>query len=322
MLRQIMSLALTAGLVVGGFSAAAQDYPNRPIRFVQGFAPGGNADVITRILGEEMSKSLGQPIVSEARPGAGGNLASEQVVRMTPDGYTMVLLTTAHVISPALYKSLNFDPVKDFQFLSTVTDLPFFFVANSESRFKSIKDVVDEARAKPGTVTVGTAGVGTGQHMCTELFASATGSKVVHVPFRGDSGAVTALLGKNVDVIVAPGTAILGNIQGGKFKALAISGTERWPPLPDVPTVAETVAPGFEMMAWVGVGTTARVPRPIVDRLNAELRKAIAAPNVDKRLRDLGGFPKSSTPEEMKTKVETHIRNWTDLANKAGIPKR
>jgi tripartite-type tricarboxylate transporter receptor subunit TctC len=135
MLHPIMCLAFAAGLALSGYSAAAQDYPNRPIRFVQGFAPGGNADVITRILGEEMSKSLGQPIVSESRPGAGGNLASEQVARMTPDGYTMVLLTTAHVISPALYKSLSFDPVKDFQFLSTVTDLPFFFVVNAESRF-------------------------------------------------------------------------------------------------------------------------------------------------------------------------------------------
>lgn len=322
MLHPLAGLALAAGLALGGYPAVAQDYPTRAIRFVQGFAPGGNADVITRILGEEMSKGLGQAIVSESRPGAGGNLASEQVARMTPDGYTMVLLTTAHVISPALYKSLPFDPVKDFQFLSTVTDLPFFFVANPESRFKSIQDVVAEAKAKPGTVTVGTAGVGTGQHMCTELFASATGIKVVHVPFRGDSGAVTALLGKTVDVIVAPGTAILGNIQGGKLRALAISGPARWPPLPDVPTVAETVAPGFEMMAWVGVGTTAGVPRPVVDRLNAELRRAIATPHVSQRLRELGGFPSSSTPDEMKVKVETHIRKWTDLANKAGIPKR
>jgi tripartite-type tricarboxylate transporter receptor subunit TctC len=236
---------------------------------------------------------------------------------MTPDGYTMVLLTTAHVISPALY----FDPVKDFQFLSTVSDFPFFFVVHAESRFKSINDFAAEARAKPGTVTVGTAGIGTGQHMCAELLAAALGTKFVHVPYRGDSAAVAALLGKSIDVIVAPVTAIHGNIQGGNFRALAISGKTRWDSLTDVPTIAETVSPGFEMMAWVGAATTAGVAKPAVERLNDALRKAIATPSVDKRLRDLGGIPRSSTPDEMKLKVESQIKTWSELAQKAQIPK-
>lgn len=310
-------LALALGLLAQPL--AAQDFPTRPIRFLQGFAPGGNADVIARVLGEEMSRSLGQPVVAEARPGAGGNLASEQTARAAADGYTMVLLTTAHVISPALNKTLNFDPVKDFEFVSGVTDFPFFIVVNADSPHKSIQDLVAAARARPGAITVGTAGVGTGQHMCAELFASFTGTKLVHVPFRGDAGAVTALLGSSVDAIVAPGTAILGNIEGGKFRALAISGSERWAPLPQVPTVAETVAPGFEMMAWIGVATTKGVPSPVVARLNKAVREAVALPAVDKRLRDLGGVPKSSTPQELADKVAFQVRRWKEVAQKAGI---
>ena len=301
---------------------AADDYPNRPIKFLQGFAPGGNADVITRVLGEEMSKSLGQPVISEARPGAGGNLASEQVARAAPDGYTIVLLTTAHVISPALYKSLSFDPIRDFDFVSTVSDFPFLIVVNADSRFKTIKDLADAARAGTGTVTVGTAGIGTGQHMGAELFASSIGTKFVHVPFRGDAGAVTALLGSTVDFIIAPGTAVLGNIEGGKFRALAITGKERWSPLPNVPTIAETVAPSYEMMAWVGVATTHGVPRPVVDKLNQELRRVIALPNVQERLRGLGGIPNSSTPEQMTDKVKAHVARWIDVADKAGIQRQ
>jgi tripartite-type tricarboxylate transporter receptor subunit TctC len=322
MSRPIAMLTLALAVVAGCQPASSQTYPTRPIHFVQGFAPGGNADTITRILGEEMSKTLGQSIMSDARPGAGGNLASEQVARMTPDGYAMVLLTTAHVISPALYSSLNFDPVRDFQFLSTVSDFPFFFVAHADSRFKNIRDLIAEARQKPETVTIGTAGVGTGQHMCTELLGAALGIKFVHVPYRGDSAAVAALLGKTVDAIVAPVTAIHGNIQGGNFRALAISGKTRWDTLTDVPTIAETVSPGFEMMAWVGAATTNGVAPPIVERLNGALRTAIATPSVDRRLRDLGGIPKSSTPDEMKLKVEAQIRMWSDLAQRAQIPKR
>jgi tripartite-type tricarboxylate transporter receptor subunit TctC len=322
MFRRIIRAAVAAGLALAASAASAQDYPNRPIKFLQGFAPGGNADVITRVLGEEMSKSLGQPVIPEARPGAGGNLASEQVARAAPDGYTIVLLTTAHVISPALYKSLSFDAVNDFAFISTVSDFPFLIVVNAESRFKTIKDLADAARASAGAVTVGTAGNGTGQHMGAELFASSLGTKFVHVPFRGDAAAVTALLGSTIDFVVAPGTAVLGNIEGGKFRALAITGKERWAPLPDVPTIAETVAPNYEMMAWVGVATTHGVPRPVVDKLNQELRRVIALPNVQERLRGLGGIPNSSTPEQMGDKVKAHVARWIDVAEKAGIQRQ
>jgi len=319
------ALALLGAAVTCQFTAhvaIAQDYPNRPIRFIQGFAPGGNADTISRVLAEQMTKSLGQSIINEAKVGAGGNIASDTVAKADPDGYSLVLFTTGHVISPALNKTLSFDPVEDFSFISTVSEFPFFIVVPAESRFKTIGDLVKEMLEKPGILTVGTAGVGTGQHMCSALFAVSHKGKLVHVPFRGDAGAVTALLSNNVDFIVAPGTAIFSHIEAGKFRALAVSGTKRWPTLPQVPTIAESGAPGFEVMAWTGVATTKGVAKPIVDRLNAELRKAIAAPAVAEKLKALGSVPVSSSPAEVTEKVRAQVKLWKEVAEKAGLEKQ
>jgi tripartite-type tricarboxylate transporter receptor subunit TctC len=317
----IIGFAIAVAVVLNG-PAISQDYPNRPIRFLQGFAPGGNADTVTRLLGEELARELGQPVISEARPGAGGNLASEVTAKANADGYTIVLLTTAHVISPALYKSLNFDPVNDFEFISSVSDFPFFIVVNSDSRFRTVGDLVTDARNKPNALTIGTAGLGTGQHMCLELLASSVGVKFVHVPFRGDAGAVTALLGSNIDVIIAPATAVLGNVQAGKFRALAVSGLRRWDGLPAVPTVAETVAPGFEMMAWMGVATTRGVSHSTVARLNRGLRKIIALPTMTERLRGLGAVARASTPAETTEWVRAQIKRWIEVAERAGIQRQ
>src|SRR5262245_10471206 len=264
--RLIFAVVLTAAGLLAAAPLAAQDYPTRPIRFLQGFAPGGNADTVSRVLGEELAKGLGQPVVSESRAGAGGNLASAEAAKAPPDGHTIVLLTTAHVISAALYKSLAFDPVADFAFVSTVADFPFFFVVNAKSRFRTIEELVSGARAAPSAVTFATAGLGTGQHMAGELFGITIGAQMLHVPHRGDSAAVTALLSGDVDVVIAPGTAILSHIEAGTFRALAISTGRRWPNLPDVPTVAETVAPGYGVMAWMSVATPRGVSRPIVER--------------------------------------------------------
>lgn len=319
MLRLAVALL---GTIVAFDIAAAQDYPNRPIRFLQGFAPGGNADTISRVLAEEMSKTFRAGFVNEARVGAGGNLASDAVAKADADGYSIVLFTTGHVISPALNKSLGFDPVEDFSFVSTVSEFPFFVVVGANSRFKTMDDLVKEMREKPGTLTVGTAGVGTGQHMCSELLATSFKSKFVHVPFRGDAGAVTALLSGNVDFIIAPGTAIFGQIEGGKFRALAVSGKQRWASLPDVPTIAESGAPGFEVLAWTGVATTKGVAKPVVDKLNAEVRRAIATSAVNEKLKGLGSVPVSSTPAEVTEKVRSQVKLWKEVAEKAGLEKQ
>src|SRR5262249_14132947 len=197
---------LTSALALGLVSmlsfigqAAADDYPTRSIRFLQGFASGGNADTISRVLGEELSKALGQPVVPEARAGAGGNLATDVTAKAPPDGYTIVLLTTGHVISAALYKSLPFDPNNDLQYISTVSDFPFFFVVKADSKYKSMADIAVAAKVRSGAVSYGSAGVGTGQHLTGELFSSSVAAKLIHVPFRGDSAALTGLLSGDID---------------------------------------------------------------------------------------------------------------------------
>ncbi|MFN4018799.1 MAG: Bug family tripartite tricarboxylate transporter substrate binding protein [Reyranella sp.] len=312
-------VALLMGLVAMASPAVANDFPNRPIRILHGFAAGGNADIVARIMAEEMRKTLGQSLIVEARPGAGGNIASQAAARSDADGYTIVLLTTAHAISPALIKTLNFDPVADFQFLSMVTDFPFFLVVNEASRFKTIQDLVAEARARPGVLTAGTAGVGTGHHMGLELMSSALGVKFVHVPYRGDSGSITGVLGNSVDFIIAPGAGVLSTIEAGKLRALAVTGPRRWDATPAVPTLSESVSPGLEMMAWIGFAAPQNTPRPVVDRLNAAIRQAVESPEVRARLAGLGGYPSASTPEEMTRKVAAQIALWKDVAAKAGM---
>lgn len=322
MQRSFFGAALALMLTCAAPFANAQDYPARPIRFLQGFAPGGNADTISRLLGDELAKSLGQPVVPEARAGAGGNLATDATVKAAADGHTIVLLTTAHVISGALYKSLPFDPVNDLQFISTVSEFPFFFVVKSDSKYKSLADLVAAAKAKAGTVNYGTAGVGTGQHLTGELFSVSVGAKLVHVPFRGDSAALTGLLSGDIDFIIVPATVILGNIEAGTLRALGTSGAGRWGQLSKVPTIAETVAPNFEVQAWIGVATTKGVRGPVVDRLNGEFRRILEMPHIKKRLAELGGVAKSSTPEQMTERVKTQVARWKQVIETAGIQRR
>lgn len=316
MLAAGAAVAICACMAAGAF---AQDFPNRPIRFIQGFPAGGNADVIVRALGEELTKSLGQPILAEARPGASGNLATEQVVRAAPDGHQLVLLTTAHVISPALLKSVSFDPVKDLDFVSWVVDFPFFATVHNDSAFKSIGALVEAARAKPDAMTWGSAGVGSGQQMSGELMLLMTKTKVRHVPFRGDAGSVTALLSKTIDFIMAPSTVIVGNIQGGNFRALAVSSKSRAPSLPDVPTMAEALKLDIEMQAFNAVATTKGTPAPILERLTKAVHAAIAAPAMNKRLRDMGGTPGATSNDEMAKRIAAHVTRWREVVTAAGI---
>ena len=320
--RAMLGTALAVILTVLSSGAFAQGYPTRQVHLLFGFAPGGNADAISRVLADELGKALGQPVVVEARPGAGGNLASDQVAKAAPDGHTLMLMTTAHVISAALYKSLPFDPVNDFSFITTVSELPHFVVVNAKSPHKTIAELVAAAKAKPGGVTFGTAGMGTGQHLATELLNVSIGAKMVHVPYRGDSAAVTGLLAGDVDFITAPLPAVMGNIQGGTFRALASTAGKPWPVMPNVPPIASAVPEFGEVMPWTGVATTRGVPAPVVAKLNQELRRIIALPQVEKRLRDFGGEPASSTPEQVTDKVKSEIARWNKVITTAGIPKQ
>ena len=319
---RMMALAVAGAVVAQAMLAAAavaQDFPNRPIRFVQGFPAGGNADVIARALGDEISKTLGQPVIAEARPGASGNLATEQVVRSQPDGYQIVLLTTAHVISPALLKSVSFDPVKDLDFVSWVVDFPFFLAVHNDSPFKTVNELVEAARAKPDSLTWGSAGTGSGQHMSGELMILETRTKMRHVPFRGDAGSVTALLSKSIDFIMAPSTVLVGNVEGGNFRALAVSSKVRAPALPKVPTMAEALKLDIEMQAFNAVATTKGTPAPILAKLTEAVHAAVKSPAMDKRLREMGGTPLTTTPAEMAKRIEDHVTRWKKVVTEAGI---
>ena len=299
--------------------AQAQDYPNRLIKIIQGFPPGGNVDLIARILGAEMEKSLGQSIVIEAKPGLAGALAAETVARGDPDGYTLLVLPSAHPAYGALAKNVRFKVVEDFSWISVASFYPFIIAVKADSRFKTIKQLVDAAKAKPGELKYGSAGVGSILHTTVELLGNLTKTKFLHVPYRGEAPALTGVLTGDVDFIAATTGPLSARLKSGEFRALAVTGKTRWPDFPDVPTLNETVAPGFEVISWTGMAGPANLPKPIVDRLNAEVRKALAAPEVKQKLQAMGGDPRATTPDEMRDLVSRQYETWKKLAVEANI---
>ena len=297
----------------------AQGYPNRLIKFVQGFPPGGNVDIIARLLGHEMEKSLGQSIVVEAKPGLAGALAAEMVARNAPDGYTLLVLPSAHPAYGALSKNVKYKVVDDFTWISVATFYPFMICVPKNSPFSSLKQLIDEARANPGKLKYGSAGVGSILHTTVELIANQTKTKFLHVPYRGEAPAITGMMTGDIDFIAATTGPISSRVRAGEFRALAVTGKTRWRDFPNVPTVAETIIPGFEVISWTGLAGPANLPKPIVDRLNAELRKAIAVPDVKKKLESMGGDPRATTPEEMKALVSHQYETWKKLAKEANL---
>ena len=313
------SLGALALLLALTGAAAAQDYPNRPIRFIHGFPPGGNVDIIARLLGNEMSKSLGQSIVIEAKVGVAGSLAAEAVARSDPDGYTLLVLPSAHPAHGALAKNVKYKVVEDFEWISVASFYPFLICVRKDSRFQNLTQLIDEARKNPGALKYGSAGVGSILHTTAELIANDTKVKFLHVPYRGEAPAIIALLQGEIDFIAATSGPISERIRAGEFRALAVTGKTRWRDFPDVPTVAEQGIPGFEVISWTGLAGPARLPQPIVDKLNAELRRAIAVPEVKSKLEAMGGDPRATTPAEMRALVASQLATWTRLAKEANL---
>jgi tripartite-type tricarboxylate transporter receptor subunit TctC len=316
-LMAVAALAATAG------GAWAQDYPTRPIHLYQGFAPGGNVDTVARLLGSEMSKGLGQPIVVEAKVGAGGNVAADAVAKATPDGYTLLLAAGAHPASAVLYKALNYKPVDDFAWVSLAATYPFVISVRPDSPIKTLAQLIQAAKAKPDAVSFGSAGVGSIQHMTAELLASEAGVKFLHVPYRGESVAVTALLSKETDFIVNTTSVALAQAQAGTFKPIAVTGNARWTAMPDVPTVEEAAGlKGFEVTSWSGIATTAGTPAKIVERLNAEIRRTVDVPEVRARLEGFGFVVQATTPDEMRARVAREIQRWNRVVDAAKIERQ
>ncbi len=322
MLRRILLIALSSSVLALHFQAVAQTYPERPIKILQGFAPGGNADAIARAVGMEMGKTLGQSMVVEAQAGAGGTIAATTVARAKPDGYTLLLATGGHAVAGALYNNLAYRTVQDFDMVSTITYFPFLVVVPANSKFVNLAALLATAKANPEQISYGSAGIGSTHHLAGELLASMSKSQLMHVPYKGDSASLTALLAGDIPMIIAPPTAVMANIKAGKLRALATTGPQRWPGLPDVPTVAEQGVAGYDVRSWAGLMAPAGTPRAVIERLNAEVQKALPIPAVKARLEDMGGEVRGSTPDEMKTMVASQTQKWIQVVSEAKIPKQ
>ena len=313
MLGAVLSLlALT-------IASHAQDYPNRLIKLMHGFPPGGNIDVVARLLAQDLSKVLGQTIVVEGKPGPGGNLAAEAVAASDPDGYTLLLVAGLHPAVAAVYKKLKYRPVDDFAWISTASFYPFIVCVRKDSALKNMADLLQAARANPGGVTSGTAGVGSIAHMTTELIANQAGVKLLSVPYRGEAPAMTGLLSGDVNLVVATTTLAAPHIRSGEVRALAVTGKTRWKDFPDLPTMAESGLADIEVISWSGLAAPANTPQPIVQRLNAEVQRVIAAPELRARLESFGAEVRGTTPAEMRELVERQVALWTKVAKAANI---
>jgi tripartite-type tricarboxylate transporter receptor subunit TctC len=319
MIRTFFVAAALVAAALGGAQAQQQNYPNRLIKMIHGFPAGGNVDIIARILAHQMEGSLGQSFVVESKPGQAGALAADAVARSESDGYTLMMVPSAHPAFGALSKNVKYKVVDDFTWISVASFYPFMICVKADSRFKTLKQLIDEARAKPGDLKYGSAGVGSILHTTVELIGNQTKTQYLHVPYRGEAPALTGLLTGEIDFIAATTGPISARVKAGEFRALAVTGKTRWRDFPDVPTVDESAIPGFEVISWTGLAAPANLQKPIVDRLNAEMRKALAVPDVKSKLEAMGGDARATTPEEMKALVARQYETWKKLAVEANL---
>jgi tripartite-type tricarboxylate transporter receptor subunit TctC len=298
----------------------ATDYPSKPIRLVVPYAPGGGADSVARIVAKKVSENIGQPIVIENKGGAGSILGTEIVAKAEPDGYTLLLGQSGPIsINPAVYKTLPYDPVKDFAPVTMTTAYPYILVVNADLPVKSLQEFVALAKSKPGTMNYGSTGVGAANHLVAELFNSKAGLKMTHVPYRGTALAVGDLLGGQLTMVFGDPISVLSQIKAGKLRALAVTSLERSPVSPDVPTVAESGYPGFEALAWHGILAPAKTPPAIVQKLNAEIVKALADPATKKLLEDQAMQTVGNTPDAFAAFIRKDIVLWKAVATSANV---
>jgi tripartite-type tricarboxylate transporter receptor subunit TctC len=309
-------------LAVASTSAAAQGYPTKPVRIVVPFGPGGVADISARAVAQKMGESMGQQVIVENKPSAGGILASETVAKAEPDGYTLLFITNGNSVSESLFKSLPYNSVKDFAPVSTVGFFDFVFVVKNDSDIKSMGDLLARMRANPGKLNIGTINPGSGQHLSAELFKSMSGVDAQIITYKSTPEVLTAVISGQVQVgldIVAP---VMAQVRGGALRMIAISSKQRSPILPDVPTVAESGVPGYESESWNGVAAPVKTPPAIIERLNKEVRAAVAAPDVKQRLQNLGIEARAGTPEQLRERLVADIAKWRAVIEKANIPRQ
>jgi tripartite-type tricarboxylate transporter receptor subunit TctC len=321
-LLQIARLAMAAAtLTAAPMVAAAQTYPNSPIHLVVGFPPGGINDIVARIIGPKITASLGQTVVVENRAGAGGTIGADWVARSKPDGYTLLLGSVSNLaMAPSLYKSLTYDPTKDFSPVALVAASPNILVVHPDFPVQSVKDLIALAKQKPGTINYASAGIGTSNHLTVELLKVMADIDLVHVPYKGDAPAITAVLAGQVPMMFPTLPVALPYIKAGKLRAIAVSSSKRSPLLPEVPTVAESGGlPEFAVSIWVGVVAPPGTSKEIVDKLNAAIRQAVDLPDIREHLEALGAEPAAGTPEEFSAYIASETAQWLKVARAAKI---
>ena len=310
----------TLGVALCAANVFAQSYPTKPIRMVITYPPGGNADLVGRAMAGKLSELMGQSVVVDNRGGAGGILGTMITAQAAPDGYTIMLGTSAGMmLNPLLSSKLPYDALKDFAPVSKVIVLPQLLVTNPQLSAKTMKELIALAKAKPGTLNAGSSGVGTPNHLGTELLKSLAGVNIVHVPYKGGGQAITDLMGGQIQMAFSSVPAVLPHIRAGRLNALGVGSARRSPALPNVPTIAESGVPGYEYTAWNGIFAPARTPQAILTRLNAEIIKGLATPEIHQRFVANGGDPASSTPDELRAYMLDESARWAKIIKVVGI---
>jgi tripartite-type tricarboxylate transporter receptor subunit TctC len=302
--------------------ASAQSYPNQPVRIVVPFAAGGAVDTVARVVGQKMSEGLGQPVVIENKPGAGGNLAADTVARAAPDGYTILLTTNGLAISPSLYRTLPFDAVKDFIPVTQLIESPLLLIASNKLGVNSLQDLIALAKQKPGVLNYGSTGIGNPLHLSMEMLKKETGADIANVPYKGDAPLNTAMISGEVDLAIVPIATGRVNVDNKLVKGLAVTSASRAKALPNLPTVAEQGVKGFEMESWQGFFVPAKTPDAIVQRLYQETKKALAAPDVRERLAKFVAEPVGSSPEQFAKKFNADVAKFARIVKEAKIPQQ
>jgi tripartite-type tricarboxylate transporter receptor subunit TctC len=321
MRRSGVLLGLAAAVCFGAAGAHAQDYPNRPIHIVVPYAPGGGVSVVGQIIGQKLSELTKQPVVIDNRPGAGGNIGADTVAKAAPDGYTVLLHTSAMAVVGSLYRKLPFDPLKDFAPVTMVISTQFVVGGSPKDEATSLRELVAEAKAKPGKMNYGSSGPGSTLHLFAEMFKDAAGIEMVHIPYRGDAPMMTALISGDIQLAFLPQATGVANVTSKVIRGLAVTGTKRMAALPDVPTVGEQGIAGFERGSWIGLFLPAATPPAIVNALQKEMAKVLADPKVRERLMATGQEPVGNPPAEFTGQFKADIARFAKVIEQAKIPK-
>ena len=313
--------AVLAAMVGGAASVHAQgpDWPTRPIRLVVGYAAGGATDVVARIVAAHMGEQLGQALVVDNRTGANSNVGAEAVAKAAPDGYTLYVYTIANTINASLYDKLGYDPLKDFEPVGMMAKIPNLMVVNPRLPIKNVADYIRYAREMPEGITFASSGSGSSIHLSGELFKMRAKINMLHVPYRGSAPAVADLIGGQVQSMFDNAPSVLPHVKAGRLRALAITSAQRSPLLPEVPTLAESGFPGFDVQSWFSLAAPAGTPHAVIERLNAALNQALAAPEVRQRIQDLAATPVSGTPAQLRAFMGAEAKRWREVVKQSGV---